>query len=247
MVEVGEVEALYRFPVKSMRGEALEAAELDWHGLVGDRRLALRRLDDNGGFPWLTAGNLPELLTFTPMAAGESGGAGALPTHVRTPDGRELPIFGEELAAEIAGRWGRPVQVMRMKHGVPDEGAVSVISWSTVTALASLVSQPPDVRRYRPNVLIRSLRGAAFEEDGWVGGTLVFGNGGDGDGAPAIAVTLRDERCAMVNIDPDSAARDPALHKLIVRTRDNLVGVYATVTRLGRLHVGQRVYFAAAR
>ena len=55
LVEVALVEAIYRYPVKSMAGERLEVAELGWHGLEGDRRLALRRLEDRTGFPWLSA------------------------------------------------------------------------------------------------------------------------------------------------------------------------------------------------
>jgi uncharacterized protein len=51
LLEVGHVDALFRYPVKSMRGEPLEAADLGWHGIDGDRRLALRRLDDRSGFP----------------------------------------------------------------------------------------------------------------------------------------------------------------------------------------------------
>src|SRR5262245_30706751 len=97
-IKLGEVEALYRYPVKSMAGERLDAATVGWHGLDGDRRLALRRLDDRGGFPWLTAGKLPELILFAPVrrgpASGETGAAGDLPTHVRTPGGEELPLFG---------------------------------------------------------------------------------------------------------------------------------------------------------
>ena len=55
---IGEVEAPFRSPVKSMSGELLEVADLGWHGLDGDRRLAFRRADDRGGFPWLSAGKL---------------------------------------------------------------------------------------------------------------------------------------------------------------------------------------------
>ncbi len=43
-IEIGQVEAIFRYPVKSMRGEPLEAANLGWHGLEGDRRLAFRRI-----------------------------------------------------------------------------------------------------------------------------------------------------------------------------------------------------------
>ena len=65
LTEIGQVEAIFRYPVKSMRGEGLEVANLGWHGLEGDRRLALRRLDDHSGFPWLTASTLPDLLLFS--------------------------------------------------------------------------------------------------------------------------------------------------------------------------------------
>ena len=59
VIEIGQVEALFRYPVKSMGGERLELAELGWHGLEGDRRLAFRRVDERSGFPWLTASKLP--------------------------------------------------------------------------------------------------------------------------------------------------------------------------------------------
>ena len=54
LIEIGHVEAIFRYPVKSMAGERLEVANLGWHGLDGDRRLAFRRMDDRSGFPWLT-------------------------------------------------------------------------------------------------------------------------------------------------------------------------------------------------
>ena len=69
-IKIGEVEALFRYPVKSMSGEPLEVADLGWHGLDGDRRLAFRRADDRGGFPWLTATKLPELILFAPQRRG---------------------------------------------------------------------------------------------------------------------------------------------------------------------------------
>jgi hypothetical protein len=107
---------------------------VDWYGVDGDRRLALRRLGERVGMPWLTASRLPEL----------------------------------SLLDEICRRAG-------------------------VSA---------DVRRFRPNVLVRSARAVPFEEDAWVSGTLTFG---DGDDAPAVSITMRDPRCVMVNFDPDGA------------------------------------------
>src|SRR5438552_3568421 len=57
----------------------------------------------------------------------------------------------------------------------------------------------------------------------------------------ADAVTMRDERCAMVNIDPETAARDARVMKTVVRLNDNDAGVYATVVRTGTIRVGDRV------
>jgi hypothetical protein len=241
LMEIGHVEAIFRYPVKSMGGERLEVSNLGWHGLDGDRRLALRRMDDRGGFPWLTASKLPDLLLFAPQRL-EDGAQGELPTHIRTPDGVEMPAFGEGLAAEIGRRCGAPVQMMQLNHGIFDEASISVIATDTVREIARLAGRNPDVRRFRPNIVVRSLRPVPFQEDEWVGGVLSFG---DGDDAPAITVTMRDLRCSMVNLDPDSASPAPEVMKAVVRANQNHAGIYGTVTRIGRLEVGQTIVLRA--
>ena len=241
-IKIGEVEALFGYPVKSMRGERLEAADLGWHGLDGDRRLAFRRADDRGGFPWLTASTLPELILFAPQRRDPAVG-GRLPTHVRTPEGAELALFGPELAADVGRRHGSTVEMMHLNRGIFDEASVSMITSATVGEIGRLSARPPDVRRFRPNILIGSLRSVPFEEDEWVGGVLSFG---DASEAAAIGITNRDERCSMVNFDPDSARTAAEVLKAIVRVRDNKAGVYGTVMRRGRLAVGQSIFFEAA-
>jgi uncharacterized protein len=235
-IEIGRVGALFRYPVKSMKGEALEEAELGWFGLEGDRRLGLRRVDDRTGFPWLTASRLPELILFAPVRKE----AGDLPTHVRTPEGEELEIFGEPLAAEIERRHGSTVEMMHLNRGIFDEASVSVITSSSIEGIADLVGHSTDVRRFRPNILVSSLQAEPFEEDEWVGGHLTFG---EGDPAAAIGITNHDERCSMINYDPDSAHPNPEILKAVVRERENRAGVYATVIRRGHLSVGQPVFF----
>ena len=79
-IEIGHVEAIFRYPVKSMSGERVDVADMGWHGLDGDRRLAFRRVDDRGGFPWLIASKLPELILFTTLRRGPAVG-GNLPTR----------------------------------------------------------------------------------------------------------------------------------------------------------------------
>ena len=241
LIEIGQVEAIFRYPVKSMGGEQLEVAELGWHGLEGDRRLAFRRMDDRSGFPWLFAGKLPDLVLFAPQRRGD-GGEGDLPTHIRTPDGEDMLVFGEELAADVGRRYGSAVRMMELKHGIFDEASVSVIASETVREIARLSGQKPDVRRFRPNVLVRLLRPVPFQEDEWVGGTLSFG---EGDDAPAVAVTMRDVRCSMVNLDPDSASPAPEVLKAVVRANQNNAGIYGAVTRMGQLAVGQTIFLRA--
>lgn len=237
-IEIGHIEAIFRYSVKSMRAERLEAATLGWHGLDGDRRLAFRRLDDRSGFPWLTASKLPDLLLFTPHRR-EGGANGDLPTHVRTPDGADLPAFGEDLATEVGRRHGAPVQMMRLNHGVFDEASISVITFDTVREIGRLAGRRSDIRRFRPNIVVHSLRPAPFQEDEWLGSVLSFGKG---DVGPAIAVTRRDVRCSIVNLDPDSARAAPEVLKAVVRANQNNAGVYGTVIRIGGLAVGQSIF-----
>ncbi|MBX9929611.1 MAG: MOSC domain-containing protein [Gemmatimonadaceae bacterium] len=235
---IGEVAALYRYPVKSMAGESLEVADLGWHGVLGDRRMALRRVGDRGGFPWLTASKLPELICYTPLR--EAGAAlDALPTHVRTPDGRSLDAFGEALVSEIGMRHGTGVEMTHLNRGVFDEASISMIATASIAEASRLAALPADVRRFRPNILLNTRDGTPFEEEQWVGATIRFGDGTEG---AEIAITNYDERCSMVNFDPDTARATPELLKAIVAARGNRLGVYAAVTRCGRITMGQSVF-----
>jgi len=232
-IELGQIEGIYRYPVKSMRGEKLDAAQLGFHGLDGDRRFAFRRLDDPGDFPWLSASKLPELVLFTPR-----GTPGEPPSHVRTPEGHDLPLFSEGLATDVGRRLGAPVQMMQLRNGIFDDASLSVITSHTVREIGRLAGRDADIRRFRPNIVVRSAAAVPFEEDAWVGGTIFFG---EGDDAPSVAVTLRDLRCAMVNLEPDGGVPSPEIMKAVVRANQNYAGIYAATTRVGRVAVGQRV------
>jgi uncharacterized protein YcbX len=233
---IGQVEALNRYPVKSMAGEALECAVLGWHGIEGDRRLSFRRIGEPVGFPWLTAGRFPELLLFQPLRA---DGDGDLPSRVRTPDGRELELAGAELRAELSQQFGKDVELMRLDHGIFDDAVLSLIAVDTLTAIERALDQPVDVRRFRPNVVVRGDDPRPFADDRWVGSVVSFG---ESEAGPAVAITLRDQRCSMINIDPDSADSDPSFMRAVVRLNDNNAGVYATVVRCGTIAVGDSIY-----
>jgi uncharacterized protein len=242
-IKIGQIEAIFRYPIKSMRGEPLETAALGWHGLEGDRRLAFRRVNERGGFPWLTASRLPELLLFTPQRS-ENGNGEALPTHVLTPDGQLLAIFSEALAAEIGRRHGAPVEMMQLKHGIFDDATISVITSETVREVCQFAGQRPDVRRFRPNIVVRSIRAVPFEEDEWLGGVITFG---EAEEATAVTVTMRDLRCVMVNFDPDTNSSVLEMLRGVVRANGGNAGFYGTVTRTGQLAVGQDVFLHPAR
>lgn len=239
-VEVGHIEAIFRYPVKSMAGERLETTTLGWHGLDGDRRFAFRRMEERSGMPWLTASKFPDLLRFSPQHR-ENGAPRDFPTHVRTPHGPEMPIFGEDLAKEVGRRYGAPVQMMHLRNGIFDEANISVIASDTVREIGRLAGRTLDARQFRPNIVVSLRQSVPFQEDEWLGGVLSFGEGND---APAIAVTMRDERCAMVNLDPDSASPATEVMKTIVRVNQNNAGIYGAVTRIGRLAVGQSIFFS---
>jgi len=247
-MELGRISALFRYPVKSMAGELLDVARLGWHGIEGDRRLAFRRLTDRSEFPWLMASKLPELLLYKPFRL-DSNTAELLPTHVYTPDGKEYELRSNELRAEISRRHGSDVELMNLKHGIFDESPISVISLGTVHSVERESGRGVglcDLRRFRPNVVIETKNAEPFEEDRWVGRTLLFGEVNSGAATmaaigAAIGVTMRDERCVMVNFDPDTAERDSEVMKTVVRINENCAGVYGTVVRTGELRVGQVV------
>jgi len=232
--EIGRIKGIFRYPIKSMAGVQLDRADLGWHGLNGDRRFAFRRLADKSGFPWLSASRLPELLLYKPIGVDKD-----LPTHVRTPDGAELELESEDLRDEISGRHGSPVQLMQLKHGIFDEAAVSLINVATIREVEHEANRPLDVLRFRPNILIESHGVAPFGEDQWVGKTLRFGTE---DNGPAVSVTMRDLRCVMINLDPETAEADSRVMKAALRLNTNHAGAYATVIGSGELRIDQKVY-----
>ncbi|MEX2116722.1 MAG: MOSC domain-containing protein [Bacteroidota bacterium] len=226
-----------------MAGVTADSAFLGWHGLQGDRRFAFRRLNDNSDFPWLSASKLPELLLYQPLELDENAGE-PLPAKVRTPEGMIVPLGSTEFHRSVADKFGSPVELMRFKHGIFDEGAVSVINLATMSAISREAGQSLDTRRFRANIVIASDATEPFLEDRWIGGRLVF----DGNElGPTISVTMRDLRCMMINLDPDTAKQSPSLMKASVRLNENNAGAYASVTRTGQISVGQSVGLVSSK
>src|SRR5580704_9655741 len=240
-MELGRISAIFRYPIKSMAGTRLDSARIGWHGIEGDRRLAFRRLAERGAFPWLTASRLPELLLYQPVyspTGGQETTGEPLPTHVRTPDGKEYSLTDAALVKEIATRHRADLELMQLKHGIFDEAVISAITLGTIRSIGREAGQDLDMRRFRPNLVIDSQSAQPFEEDQWIGRVLEFGSDGTG---PAISITLRDQRCVMLNFDPDTAAANADVLQTVIRMNENHAGVYGTVIRTGELRVGQVV------
>lgn len=231
-VDVGVVKGLYRYPVKSMQGEALATAQVVDDGLVGDRRYAFTREDAaDPGFPWLTARQIPQMVQYRPMFADPNDANS--PLWVETPNGRSLPLDSADLLYELAGAYGRMVELVRLEEGTFDSMPISLMS------LASAAAMSADVRRFRQNILIET-GGEPFIEESWLGQTLAFSSGA------RIRLQKEIKRCSMVTVDPETAVTQPNLLQIIAARREGRVrrvclGVYASVERQGLIRVGDRV------
>jgi MOSC domain-containing protein len=232
-LEIGVVAALYRYPVKSMQGEALQSAALRWTGLDGDRQYAFYRAADKGRFPWHTGREMPELVRHVARYA-DPADPRKSPLQVTTPDGAAFDIASEDLRRRLSAAAGEDVQLMQVGRGTFDSGAVSVVSTATEAKLDAAFGAPLGLRRFRPNIVIRS--GKAETE--WLGGTLVFGDRAD---SARLRLNRPIERCVFVTIDPDTAAKDVRVMRMVAQDFNNEVGAYGATDAAGTIALGDRV------
>ena len=229
-IEAGRVVALWRYPVKSMLGEPLQAVDVSWNGLAGDRRWAFVQNDKVlSGFPWLTIRERPDMWRFRPWFS-DPDRPDTSPTMVRTPHGRDLETVDPELAAALGGG----VRAIKHDLGVFDTMPLALMTVQTVAALGYLVGRELDIQRFRPNLIIDASGGAPYSEDSWVGRVLHVGG-------MTMRVDKRDKRCVMVNVDPLTIERDPAILRTIAQEREACLGVYGSTVQPGRVALGDPV------
>jgi uncharacterized protein len=227
---VGRVVSLFRYPVKSMAAQLLDEVDVSWEGLAGDRRWAfIQAGHERSGFPWLTVRELPAMWTYRPSFV-DPLRPDKSPTVVRTPSGNDFDVADPTLAAEL----GAGVRVIKQERGIFDAFPLSLISTRTVDDIAAAVGTPLDPLRFRPNLVIEAIDDTPFPEDAWVGSVLRIG-------AVRMRVDKRDQRCIMINVDPKTTERNPAVLRALGGDREACLGVYGSTVTPGRAAVGDVV------
>jgi uncharacterized protein YcbX len=254
---VGKVDSLWRYPVKSMRGEQLDEAFAGFSGIYGDRLFAFKSSASPKGFPYFTAREQTKLLQYRPrfrypdkaarpvnLSEAESMGANPvsadpseLMVDVETPDGRTLAIDDPALMTMVRANIDEKHQLtlMRSERAMTDCRPFSMFSLQSARQLAEETGTPMDKRRFRANVYVDLTSAQGFAENDFVGGSLRLG--------PKVVVTIleRDPRCMMITLDPDTGEKTPAILKKVAQAHDGMAGVYGAVMVEGMLHKGDPI------
>ncbi|MEY2563202.1 MAG: uncharacterized protein QOH88_1395 [Verrucomicrobiota bacterium] len=254
---IGTIESLWRYPVKSMRGEEMEEMFAGYAGVYGDRLFAFRSSASPVGFPWLTARNQRTMITFRPrfrhpdkaarpVNLFEAQGPGANPLSatpaelmldVETPSGELLAIDDPALIDRLRAGLDEEHQLtlLRSDRAMTDARPLSLFSMQTARALGHETGLSLDKRRFRANVYLDLTNREGFAENEFVGRSLRLGSD------VVVAVRARDHRCVMINLDPDTAEMNPAVLKQVAQRHEGAAGVYGAVLEEGLLRKGDPV------
>jgi len=257
MSMVGRVDSLWRYPVKSMRGEELDEAFAGYSGIYGDRVFAFKSSANHKGFPYFTAREQRKLLQYRPrfrypekaarpinLAEAETRGANPLladlaelVVDVKTPDGKTLaiddPALIEALRADIDQK--HQVTLMQSQRAMTDCRPVSLFSLQSAQQLADETGTQVDKRRFRANVYVDLNSANGFGENELVGKSVRIGQ------KVVIAILERDPRCVIITLDPDTGEQAPAILKKVGQAHDGMAGVYGAVLVEGLLHKGDPI------
>lgn len=261
MSVAGQVESVWRYPVKSMRGEALPEGFIGFSGVYGDRLFAFKSSAAPAGFPFFTGRERHQMLLYRPRfrhpqkaalpqnladAEGLAPGlnlnpVGADPADlavdVETPSGKVLAIDDPRLLSELAegAGTGHFLTLLRSERSMTDCRPISLFSLQTARQLGEEVDAVLDKRRFRANVYLDLHDLAGFSENGLVGRKVRIGS------KVVVSVLERDPRCKMITLDPDTAEPNPAILRRVARGHDGMAGVYAAVLVEGTIRAGDPV------
>jgi uncharacterized protein YcbX len=245
---VGTVARLWRYPVKSMRGEQLATAVVDARGLVGDRRFAVWDAEDKFGSCKNSRRfrRMDGLLDFRsefgdePAEASQAADAAAYDPRLVAPDGARHRIPSAAADAAVRAYLGRADVRVMVEAEVPHHDAAPLHLVSTATLdwyVRALGGVPADERRLRPNLVVDLPGAAAFAEDGWAGRRVRIGEGADAVLARWVKQT---ERCRTLNVAQEELPYTSQGLK-VLGGRDLNLGVYLEVVAGGRVRVGDPV------
>lgn len=253
MSVIGTVESLWRYPVKSMRGEELNEIFAGYSGIYGDRIFAFHSSATRKGFPYLTGREKAEMVTYRsrfrypekaarPPNVEEAQrlppGANPIPAEptdflldVEVPSGETFTIDGMDLIEKLKRGIdeNHHLKLMRSDRAMTDCRPVSLISVQSAQALSKETGIPVDKRRFRANIYLDLAGGSSFAENDLVGRSIRVGS------KVVISILERDPRCAMITLDPDTGEKTPGLLKAVAQAHDGMAGVYGAVLVEGML------------
>jgi uncharacterized protein YcbX len=259
MTAIGKVDSLWRYPVKSMRGEELEDAFLGFSGVYGDRLFAFTSSEAPKGFPFLTGREQQEMLRYRPrfrnpneaarpvnLAEAEKLAPGVTPLYgqpaelmvdVEAPSGEVLAIDDPRLVGLLVdGMRNSPtLTLVQSDRAITDCRPVSMFSLQTVRQLSEELGSAIDQRRFRANVYLDLVTGDGFGEQEFVGRSLRVGS------KAVVSVLERDPRCKMITLDPDTGQANPQILKLVAKAHDAMAGVYGAILVEGIVRKGDVV------
>lgn len=208
------VSEIWRYPVKSLKGERLQETAITKLGIPGDRQIAVIRAI-NGRF--LTSRSKPKLL-------GLQGSINA--DGVPTINGH---LWNSSEALQLVHEAaGEPVTLQQ----IPAPQAFDILPLLVATDGAARYLNI-DHRRLRPNILLADV--PELEERNWPGRTIAIGD------VRIHAEKLRD-RCVMTTFDPDTQVQDPSVLLRIVRELDGSTALDSSVIAEGTIRVGDPVH-----
>ena len=235
----GAVARLWRWPVKSMGGEEVNAVRVDGRGVGGDRTHAVLH-EHKGEWKPMTAREAPDLLAFR-AAYPFNVDAAIDPEHpphalVTRPDGRRTWRWGDpQLRSALEDALARPVRFERDVEGIQDlRRSVLVTTEATLRALSDELGQDIDLRRFRTNLHLE-LDADPWVEENWEGRELAF------EGGVRLRLLHPCARCAIPTRDPDTQAKWADLLRHLHRHHSQRFGINARVIGTGRIEAGEGV------
>ncbi|MDP9098552.1 MAG: MOSC domain-containing protein [Verrucomicrobiota bacterium] len=254
---IGTVDSLWRYPVKSMRGEELEEMFAGYPGVYGDRLYAFDSSANARGFPYFTGRDQRQMLRYRPRfrfpdkaarpinlaeaeqktAAPLSATPAELMLDVETPDGEifaiDDPALIDKLRAGIDAK--HQLKLLRSDRSLTDASPLSLFSLQTARKLEEESGTTVDKRCFRANVYLDLASGDPFAEDEFVGRRLRIGS------KAVVAILKRDSRCMMITVHPDTAEKTPAILKTVAQAHDGKAGVYGAMLVEGIVRKGDPV------